>query len=200
MRIIGLILLTATMALAQATSVQEMLNHAVRTSTAEVKLPEGRVKVKGKLLLSKADGLVINGRNTTLVFSNHRGTSWSFNSCRNITLRGFTIDYAPLPFVQGRITGRSEDGKQYDFTVCEGYPGLNAQVQDEYRQAYIFEPDQARWKPWVPDIYARRVEIIDERRGRMVMGYVPECYQLIQPGDRIVFTIRSGAAIRMNYC
>ncbi|OGV67407.1 MAG: hypothetical protein A3K19_23540 [Lentisphaerae bacterium RIFOXYB12_FULL_65_16] len=30
---------------------------------------------------------------------------WSIRSCRNLTLRGFTIDDDPLPFVQGRIAG-----------------------------------------------------------------------------------------------
>ena len=71
---------------------------------------------------------------------------------------------------------------------------------EHYRQAYIFEPDQPRWKPWVPDIYARQVEIVDERHGRFVMGYVPKYHELIEIGDRIVLTIRSGSAIRMNDC
>ena len=74
--------------------------------------------------LTVAENLEIAGSDTTLVFSDIEGTTWSFNSCRNITLRGFTIDYDPLPFIQGRITGRSEDGRRYDFTVCGGYPVL----------------------------------------------------------------------------
>ena len=49
---------------------------------------------------------MIEGNGTTLVFSDREGTTWSFDSCRNITLRGFTIDYDPLPFVQGRIWTR----------------------------------------------------------------------------------------------
>jgi hypothetical protein len=69
-----------------------------------------------------------------------------------------------------------------------------------YRQAYIFESDRRRWKPWVPDIYARRVEIVDARRGRFIMGYTPPYHELIEPGDRIVLTMRSGSAIRMNDC
>jgi hypothetical protein len=181
-------------------SAQEMLDRAVETGAKKVVLPEGRVEVEGKLRLSGAEDLVIEGQGTTLVFSDHRGTTWSFNSCRNIILRGFTIDYDPLPFIQGRITSRSTDGKRYDFVVCDGYPGLCQEDSEHYRQAYIFEPGRHRWKPWVPDLYARQVEIVDERHGRFVMGYVPTYHDLIEVGDRIVLTIRSGSAIRMNDC
>ena len=181
-------------------SVQEILDNAVQSGAKVVELPAGRVVVEGKLHVQGAENLVIAGPDTTLVFSDIEGTTWSFNSCRNITLRGFTIDYDPLPFIQGRITGRSEDGRRYDFTVCEGYPGLREEDSEHYRQAYIFQPDEARWKPWVPDIYARQVEIVDQRHGRFIMGYVPKYHELIEVGDRIVLTLRSGGAIRMNDC
>ena len=84
--------------------------------------------------------------------------------------------------------------------MCEGYPGLRQEDSRHYRQAYIFEPDRPRWKPWVPDIYARQVEILDPRHGRFVMGYAPIYHDRIEIGDRIVLTIRSGSAIRMNNC
>lgn len=180
--------------------VQEILDNAIETAAERAVLPEGRVEVAGKLRVRGAKDLVIEGVGTTLVFSDRDGTTWSFDSCRNIALRGFTIDYDPLPFVQGRITGRAEDGKQYDFAVCDGYPGLRKEDSRHYHQAYIFEPDLLRWKPWVPDLYARQVEIIDERHGRFIMGYVPKYHNLIEVGDRIVLTIRSGSAIRMNDC
>ena len=109
---------------ADSRSVQAVLDGAVATAAKTVVLPQGRVEVEGKLRVRGAKDLVIEGAGTTLVFSDREGTTWSFDSCRNITLRGFTIDYDPLPFIQGRITGRSEDGKRFDFTVCDGYPGL----------------------------------------------------------------------------
>lgn len=180
--------------------VQEILDHAVQTGTKRILIPAGRVEVKGKLRVRGARDMVIEGTGTTLVFSDRDGTTWSFDSCRNITLRGFTIDYDPLPFIQGRITERTDDGKRLDFTVHEGYPGLRAEDRAHYRQAYIFEPNQPRWKPWVPDLYPRRVDLVDERHGRLVMGSAPVCHELIQVGDRIVLTLRTGSAIRMNDC
>ena len=194
------VLLAVTVVCASGVSVQELLDDAVKSGAKTVKLPAGRIEVNGKLRLRRAEDLVIEGAQTTLVFSDWDGTIWGFDSCRNITLRGLTIDYDPLPFIQGRITGRSEDGKRYDFTVYEGYPGLGAEDSKHYRQGYIFEPDRSRWKPWVPDLYARQVEIVDERHGRFIMGYAPIYHDLIAVGDRIVLTIRSGTAIRMNDC
>ena len=199
MHTFGLVLLLFAAA-TEDISVQAMLDRAVETGADRVTLPPGRVKIDGKLHLHNVDGLVIDGPETTLVFTEHQGTSWSFLGCRNVTLRGFTIDYDPLPFVQGRITARSDDGKRYDFTVCEGYPGLREEDAALYCQGYIFEPDRRRWKPWVPDIYARQVEIVDARHGRFIMGYVPGHHELIEVGDRIVLTLRCGSGIRMDDC
>jgi hypothetical protein len=198
----SVLLITAATAVISASGfpVQKILDQAVESAAQTVVLPEGRIQVEGRLRLPGARDLVIEGAGTTLVFSDWYGTTWSFDSCSNLTLRGFTIDYDPLPFIQGRITGRSEDGKQYEFTVSESSPGLREQDGQYYRQAYIFEPDRHHWKPWVPDLYARQLEIIDERHGRFVMGYVPAYHELIEVGDRIVLTIRSGSAIRMNDC
>ncbi|NQT16780.1 MAG: right-handed parallel beta-helix repeat-containing protein [Planctomycetes bacterium] len=200
MHLLSLALFIAAVTGAPTPSVQEMLDHAVESRAAKVVLPAGRVEVRGKLRVNGAEDLIIEGRGTTLVFSDYDGTSWSFNSCRNITLLGFAVDYDPVPFVQGRITSRSDDGKRYHFTVSSGYPGLRKEDAAHHRQAYIFEPDCRRWKPWVPDLYARQVEIDDERHGRFIMGYVPTYHHLIEVGDRIVLTIRSGGAIRMNDC
>ena len=194
------VLLAAALLPTSGPPVQDIFDRVVLTATKKVVLPEGRVEVKGKLRVRGAKDLVIEGSGTTLVFSDREGTTWSFDSCRNITLRGFTIDYDPLPFIQGRITGRTEAGQRFDFTVCDGYPGLRAEDSQHYRQAYIFEADQTRWKPWVPDLYPRQVEILDGRHGRVVMGSAPTYHELIQVGDRVVLTMRSGSAIRMNDC
>ena len=181
-------------------NLQQVLDNAVKNHAAVIRLPKGRVKIQGKLALRNAAGLTIEGTGTTLVFANYNGMAWSFHSCKNIVLRGFTIDFDPLPFVQARITKLSEDGKVYEFEVAKGYPGLRKEDQKSYRQGYIFEPHRRRWKPWVPDLYARKVEIVDERHGRFIMGYTPPGHELVEVGDRIVMTLRMGGAIRMNDC
>jgi hypothetical protein len=158
------------------------------------------VAIKGRLTVTKADGLTVEGAGTTLVFSDYSGTGWSFNSCKNIVLRGFAIDYDPVPFIQSRITGRSADGRVYEFEVAEGYPGLRKEDQKYYRQGYIFDAKRRRWKPWVPDLYARTVEIEDACHGEFIMGYTPPGHELVRVGDRLAMTLRTAPAIRMNDC
>lgn len=45
-----------------------------------------------------------------------------FERCSNITLRGLTIDYDPLPFCQGTIVALGPEKKWMEFELCEGYP------------------------------------------------------------------------------
>ena len=52
----------------------------------------------------------------------------------------------------------------------------------------VFEAGRARWKPWVPDLYARRVDILDDRHGRFVMGYRPAHHERIEPGEAVFHT------------
>lgn len=50
-------------------------------------------------------------------------------SCTNLTIRGLTIDYDPLPFTQGKIIEISPDRKSHIIQVDKGYPDASlAQV------------------------------------------------------------------------
>jgi hypothetical protein len=46
----------------------------------------------------------------------------TIRDCQNLTIRGLTIDYDPLPFTQGRIVERAQDHSTLTFEVIEGYP------------------------------------------------------------------------------
>jgi hypothetical protein len=41
--------------------------------------------------------------------------------CRNVTIKGLTVDYDPLPFTQGVIKAVDADGA-WDVEIIEGYP------------------------------------------------------------------------------
>lgn len=56
----------------------------------------------------------------------------TIEDCENLTIRGLTIDYDPLPFTQGRIVGR--DGhRTFTFEIIDGYPsaGIPARTKVE---------------------------------------------------------------------
>jgi len=46
----------------------------------------------------------------------------SFDQCRNVSLKGLTIDYDPLPFTEGRITAMAPDKSWVEFAIIDGYP------------------------------------------------------------------------------
>ena len=60
------------------------------------------------------------------------------SNCRNVTLRGLTIDYDPLPFTQGRIVALSENNTIHDIELLDGYPPADRVRAFKYE---IFRPD-----------------------------------------------------------
>ena len=85
--------------------------------------------------------------------------------CTNVTVRGLVIDYDPLPFTQGRITGLSADKKVHDIELFEGYPDAATARTFKYE---IFRPDTRTLR--CDDRYPAKVEAINSRCLRV---YVP---------------------------
>jgi hypothetical protein len=87
----------------------------------------------------------------------------SITNCRNVTLRGLVIDYDPLPFTQGRITGFSADKGVHEIELFDGYPPAAAARAFKYE---IFRPDTRTLR--CDDRYPGRVEVIDARHLRVI--------------------------------
>ena len=58
--------------------------------------------------------------------------------CTNLTIRGLTIDYDPLPFTQGRIVKMSADKKVHEIELFDGYPRTDTIIPFKYA---IFDPE-----------------------------------------------------------
>ncbi|MCY2996265.1 MAG: right-handed parallel beta-helix repeat-containing protein [Planctomycetota bacterium] len=58
-----------------------------------------------------------------------------FENCRNVLLKGLTVDFDPLPFTQGRIVAMAPDKKWVEFEIIDGYPEHELQERIE-----IFDP------------------------------------------------------------
>jgi hypothetical protein len=56
----------------------------------------------------------------------------TFVNCKNVTLSGLTIDYDPLPFTQGRITGLSADALVHEIELFPDYPAAGAGTAWKY--------------------------------------------------------------------
>ncbi len=74
----------------------------------------------GQIRLVDVDGLTIDGNDSTLLLHPQNGMFDVLKS-RNVVIRGFTIDFDPLPFTQGTIS-RVDAGKGYfDLEFHKGY-------------------------------------------------------------------------------
>lgn len=82
--------------------------------------------------------------------------------CTNVTVRGLVIDYDPLPFTQGRITGLSADKKTCEVELFAGYPPAEAARNFKYE---IFRPDTRTLR--CEDRYLSKVEVVDSRHLRL---------------------------------
>jgi hypothetical protein len=82
--------------------------------------------------------------------------------CTNVTVRGFTIDYDPLPYTQGRITAISADKQFYDIELFDGYPDAAMVRNFKYE---VFRPDTRTLR--CEDRGVSRIETLDSRHLRL---------------------------------
>ena len=61
----------------------------------------------------------------------------SISNCVNVTVRGLSIDYDPLPFTQGRLVALSADKSVHDIELTDGYPSSDTATTFKYE---IFSP------------------------------------------------------------
>ena len=73
------------------------------------------------LILRNLHGLEIDARGVTLICSN-LSSAVDMLYCRDVTVRGLTIDYDPLPTTQGTIVGFAPDRTWTDVRIHQGYP------------------------------------------------------------------------------
>ncbi len=74
------------------------------------------------LLLVRGTNVTINGNGCKILITNPRVGFMDFYLCKNIIVKGFTVDYDPLPFTQGKVTSISNAQDTFEFRVDPGYP------------------------------------------------------------------------------
>ena len=151
---------------------------AVAAGRSELKVPPGVYRMDAPVVLRKVRGFTLDGTGVTLIRTQPANV-FTLNACDDITVRGFTIDYDPLPFTQGTVTAVDDQGT-FDFEVHAGYPDLGPQTR--YHVAYIFDGRTRLWKQGVADLYGR-LEVLDARRGRFDPGVATGAP--VEVGDRV---------------
>jgi hypothetical protein len=124
-------------------------------------IPPGRYRVQAQrgnhLVFENLSDTEIIAENVELVCTS-TVRAVMFEGCSNVTLRGLTVDYDPLPFTQGKIIAMADDKSWLDFEVAQGYPEKNL---DERIQ--IYDPatgglrrDDAQWNEEIKALGKRR--------------------------------------------
>jgi hypothetical protein len=101
-----------------------------------------------------ADGVEMICTETTVALN--------INHCTNVTVRGLVIDYDPLPFTQGRITGFAAGKKSAEVELFDGYPAAGTARNFKYE---IFRPDTRTLR--CSDRYVKDIEVVDSRHLRI---------------------------------
>jgi hypothetical protein len=117
----------------QAKDIQAQIDAARAAGAREVRIEPGVYRMRPKppkpprqphLTIQDATGLVIDASGVTLICENAT-SAIHLLGCRNVTLKGLTIDYDPLPLTQGTIEAIAPDGTWTDVRIHAGYPELS---------------------------------------------------------------------------
>lgn len=144
---------------------QGCIDAAVKAGTTHVRVEPGRYRVKPQqsqhLVLRGLKNMVIDCTGVEMICT-ETTRALTIADCTNLTLSGLTIDYDPLPFTQGRITGLSPDKRVHEVTLFDGYPRANAARNEKYE---VFRPDTRLLRRETPHIES--IEVIDDSRLRL---------------------------------
>jgi hypothetical protein len=164
---------------------QAFVDRQLQAGATRVVVPPGRYRVKPQ----RARHLTLKGlKDVTLVadgaemICTETSQALNIDGCTNVTVRGLTIDYDPLPFTQGRICRLSEDKRVHEIELFDGYPPADKVDGSKYE---IFRPDTRTLR--CPD-YSYDVEKVDARHLRVVKRR-SAASDLEQVGDIVVIGV-----------
>lgn len=197
-------------------ALREYINACFKAGVKDIILPEGKFLVdKGVELIGKKD-FTIKGhgaKKTTLIFQHLKpilenkstkvlgGVSHGFflDKCSNFQLRDFSVDFNPLPFVQGTITQVRNNGKELLVKLHKGYPRAHKFfTTGNVSGVLIFDGKTRKFKPGVYENYYR-CEIIDKDTYLCKNpAYAEWNINRIAQGDMVAFGFRSICAFRME--
>ena len=157
------------------------------------------------VLIQKAEEVEIEATGATFWFGPDRGVV--LEKCRQVKLRGLTIDSDPLPWTQGVIESIDRPSKEIVFRIDPGYSLLQGKQLTQAGRILFFDGESRRELP-VFDDQALAFEDLGERRykitrfstARVFTSPVPG--RPVQVGDRVAFFIMygGGANVELRGC
>jgi hypothetical protein len=161
------------------------------------------------LSLQRATNVLVNGNGCKILITNPRIGFLTVNSCSNVIVQGFSVDYDPLPFTQGVVTNNFYTGggvpkeSAIEFLVDAGYPApTNANYLDPNAQRWGMVMDPTRPGRVADGAYTQcfYTNVIQTNRNGAFKVYLSSSAraQSIQPGDLWCMISRWGASMLFN--
>ena len=145
--------------------------------------------------------LEIDAHGATLWFEPPMVHALLFENCRNVTVRGLTIDFTIPCWFQARVTEIDRQGKTIQADLMQGYEPRNArgERETEGNRAFMFYDAEGRFINHGPSPGKWRLS--DDRTRVLCRDIqrwgIPDALRV---GDYVVGTIRTGAALRSVNC
>lgn len=136
-----------------------LIDAAVTEKRDHVVIPPGTYRLKpiGKskshVVLRGVENMVINATGVTLICE-ELTQAVTFEHCRNVTLRGLTVDYDPLPFTQGTVVSVADDASSINIALHTGYP------REAYSRIDLCDPKTRTRKRGMPFLWGARAELL----------------------------------------
>jgi hypothetical protein len=148
---------------------QGFVDAGLKAGKQRIVVPPGRYRVKPHdrqhLVLRDLKDITIVADGVEMICT-ETTRAVTISHCTNVTLRGLVIDYDPLPFTQGRITGFSPDKKVQEVELFEGYPAAGTASNFKYE---VFRPDTRTLR--CDDRYVEKIEAVDARHLRIFLPH-----------------------------
>ena len=184
-RLLSLLLLFP---LCSSADLRELIAEKLASGEKKMVVAPGRYELtpeKGiHLLLENLSDVTIDAAGAELICT-ETTQAIHIRNCTNLTIRGLSIDYDPLPFTQGRIIEISEDRKSHIIEIMDGFPRADTVIAFKYG---IFRPEGTLR---FGDYFDFELEVLAEDRLR-IFGLSPRTDGGEQVGDVVVVASRHG--------
>lgn len=156
-----------------------------------------------QIVLDGVRGLTLDGNGAFLLNTPTNGV-FSLNDCRDVAIRGFVIDYEPMPYTQGTICAVDAEAGSFDLQIQDGYPlpppdewAKQNRPGDTWRWGTIIDP-QERHRRWdvVAHYFIASVNPVEGTERTFRIQTTPNSARQVAPllvGDRFFMPLCPGS-------
>jgi len=185
--------------------VLQAIQEASKEKRGKIVLPPGdylfHARWSQASTLTRLENLEIMAEGVTFWFEPPLVHALLFDHCRNVTVRGLTIDFTIPCWFQARITEVDRTTKTLRATLMKGYEPRtsNGAAENKGSRALMFYDADGRFinHQHSPGTWEASEDGASVIVSKIERAGIPAA---LQPGDYVVATLRTGAALRSSDC